>query len=220
MSKYSWDGRVLSVVCENVVSCSNDTVMWNSLDGEHLTQIHSGYSKASVLFEDGRNSLAQVTTRLPLISFIKMPTTLFVCAVNKNCQITYARQYGVWSRTLIEVTEKGLGESLVKTSYEFLLPGFFRFIRWPLATLIPKWNSKIWNEDLAVKTRREWVKRNNFVDFRGFAESDLTKSEFLVPIRRVTDSPINNSPLRASTSRREDLNQSKDALRFFRSPNL
>jgi hypothetical protein len=189
--------------------------MWNSLDGEHLTQIHSGYSKALVLFEDGRNSLSQVTTRLPIFSFIKMPTTIFVCAVNKNCQVTYARQYGIWSRTRIEVTDKGLAESEVKTTYEFLLPGFFRLIRRPLAALIPKWNATIWNEDLAVKTRREWVRKNGFTDFRGFTESDLVKQAFFVPLRRVADSPLHNSPLRASTSRREDLNQSEDVLNIF-----
>ena len=216
MSKFSWDGQILTVVCENIVSCSVDTIMWNSLDGEHLTQIHSGYSKASVLFEDGRTSLAQVTTRLPLLSFIKMPTTLFVCAVNKNCQVTYARQYGIWSRTRIEVTDKGSGESQVKTTYEFLLPRFFRLIRRPLAALIPKWNTKIWNEDLAVKERREWVTTNGFRDFKGFADGDSVKEDFFVPIRRVKDSPIHSSPLRASTSRRENLNQSEDVLHIFK----
>ena len=219
MSKFSWDGQILSVVCVNDVSCSVDTIMWNSLDGEHLTQIHSGYSKASVLFEDGRTSLSQVTTRLPLFSFIKMPTTIFVCVVNMNCQVTYARQYGIWSRTRIEVTDKGLGESQVKTTYEFLLPGFFRLIRLPLAALIPKWNTKIWNEDLTVKTRREWVTKNGFTDFRGFTEGDSVKQEFFIPIRRVKDSPIHTSPLRASTSRREDLSQSEDVLHIFRVSN-
>jgi len=211
LTEYSWKNSVLGVQCVNYVDCSSETVIWNSLDGEHLTFVHTGYKSAQVLFEDGRNSLAIVKTRLPMFGFIAIPTVLYVCVVSARLQVSYASQLGVLSRTRIELLETEGGYTRVQTTYEFQLPAPFSWFRRILARLIRKWNEQVWEEDLPVKLRREWVIRNGFSDFRGF-ESGMRRSELLLPMRRPPDSPLHDSPLRLSTTRRERVKELSDSL--------
>lgn len=218
LNEYSWNDSVLSVQCTNTVNCSTETIIWNSLDGEHLTFVHSGYKSARVMFEDGRNSLAIVKTRLPLFRFIALPTVLYVCVVNARLQISYASQLGVLSRTKIELLETESDHTIVQTTYEFQLPVPLSWFRSILARMIKKWNERVWSEDLPVKLRREWALKNGFHDFRGF-EYGVRESELFLPMRRPADSPLHESPLRLATSRREKVKELTDTLNHTVSSN-
>jgi hypothetical protein len=195
--------RVVSVTIVRTIECDVETVQWNYLDGEHLTIVHSGYKNAQVLYEDGHNSLVTTLVSVPGIPFIRTRTTLFVSMIDNMTQVTYANQYGIWSRT--RITCKRLEDKLteIEMEYLFYLTGFRRILASFLGKRIPIWNETVWVEDLPLKERRQMVKDLGFVDFRGLAPNEF--SELFLPLRRPADSPINTHPLRLQTRRRTKL---------------
>lgn len=204
--------NVLEVVCTQNIRSHPEVLIWNYLDGEHLTFVHGGYQKAEVLFEDGRNSLTQTTTSVPGLRMLGINTVLFVCAVNANCQITYAKQLGIWSRTTITsslTSEPDFYELTMK--YEFYLAGWRKLLLPLLRNRIPIWNETVWQEDVPLKERRYWTRKNGFRDFAGMNKSEHPQP-LTLPLRRPSDSPINTHPLRSSTNRREVISDSADRL--------
>ena len=68
--------------------------------------------------------------------------------------------------------------------------------------MIPKWNEKVWLEDLPVKLRRQKVLEMNFKDFKGLPKkiSQRLRSEddnisFKLPIPRPLNSSRDLHPL-------------------------
>jgi len=204
--------NVLEVVCTQSINSHPEVLVWNYLDGEHLTYVHGGYRKAEVLFEDGRNSLTQTTTSVPGLRWLGVNTVLYVCAVSANCQITYAKQFGIWSRTTISsslISEPDFFELTMK--YEFYLTGWRKLLLPLLRNRIPVWNETVWREDVPLKERRYWTRKNGFRDFAGLNRSKVLQP-LVLPLRRPPDSPINTHPLRNSTNRREVISDSHDHL--------
>ena len=59
--------------------------------------------------------------------------------------------------------------------------------------MIPKWNNKIWNEDLLVKLRRQKILKYNFKDFSGLPDRIVDRNfegeiKLFVPIPRPKNS--------------------------------
>ena len=71
-----------------------------------------------------------------------------------------------------------------------------------LKIMIPKWNEKVWLEDLPIKIRRQKVLNMNFKDFKGLPEKinerEKIKDEnysFKLPIPRPINSSRDRHPL-------------------------
>ena len=68
--------------------------------------------------------------------------------------------------------------------------------------MIPKWNEKVWLEDLPIKIRRQKVLNMNFKDFEGLPEKinerEKNKNEnlsFKLPLPRPKNSSRDRHPL-------------------------
>ena len=76
---------------------------------------------------------------------------------------TYAIQLGVVSRTTIKIIEIESNKTKLIMNYKFVLDGI-QIILYPiLKFLIPKWNEKVWVEDIPLKLRRQKVLSYNLV---------------------------------------------------------
>jgi hypothetical protein len=202
--------KILEVVISREVEASIDVVQWNYFDAEHLIPVHNGYQSVEILFEDGHNSLSTATVSLPLIPFARFSTVMFVSMTDRNTQVTYVKQLGVWSRAEICSEEIGPSSTKITMKYKFLLEGWKRCLAPALRKLIPKWNAQVWDEDLELKIRRQMILDWGFRDFVGLKASSRTDTDrvenevpaLVLPIRRPPDAPVNSNPLRISTSRR------------------
>jgi len=198
---------------ERNVPVSTSVVQWNYVDGEHLSVVHSGYSNVSVLYEDGSNSLTRANLSVPVLRFIKLPSTIFVSFPSENTQVTYAHQMFIWSKTTISLRKITERETSVKTIHEFDLTGWRSILYFPLRVLIPRWNQTVWEEDLPVKLRRQQMIDLGFRDFVGLPETapaaDDLSVDTVVPLRRPDDSPISRHPFFQKTTRRVNLSGSK-----------
>jgi hypothetical protein len=197
---------ILKITCAQQAPVSVDVAQWNYLDAEHLQVVHSGYADVQILFEDGHNSLTKTRVKVPLIPFLRLDTVMFVSFLDSSTQVTYGRQFGVWSRTTIRCTEVSSSETRIEMTYEFELNGWKTLLAPYLRRGVPKWNKKVWMEDLPLKIRRQWVLDNGFKDFQGFKNSTNIKARvFYLPMARPIDSPVNSSPLHFSTRRKSNI---------------
>lgn len=105
------------------------------------------------------------------------------------------------SKTTITVKEINSNECRVTMNYKFYLNGWRRILRPILKRLIPKWNEKIWLEDLPIKLRRQLVRNIGFKDFYGLPKDikDRIKTEgneVSLPLPRIKDSNRDKHPLK------------------------
>lgn len=198
---------ILKVVCSQSAPISIDVAQWNYMDPEHLQVVHSGYSDVQILFEDGHNSLTRTRVKIPIVPFVRLNTVMFVSFLDSRTQVTYSQQFGIWSRTTIKCIEVAPSETLIEMTYEFELVGWKTIFAPYLRRGIPKWNKRVWDEDLPLKLRRQWVLDNGFRDFQGFSQiqTPAKNNSFLLPLARPVDSPVGNSGLYASSRRRSDI---------------
>jgi hypothetical protein len=203
--------RVIEVEVTQEVQASIDVVQWNYFDAEHLMPVHGGYQSVEILYEDGHNSLTTATVKIPIFKFLRLSTVMFVSMIDQNTQVTYARQLGVWSKTEIVCHRLEVDKTRITMNYQFLLEGWKIGLAPFLRRLIPKWNDQVWKEDLELKLRRQMVTDWGFRDFLGFVNDDAGQQQdqlnkevrqLILPIRRPSDTPVNQNPLRISTPRR------------------
>ncbi len=187
---------VLEIEIIKEVNCSKEVAFWNYWDHEHLDVIHDGYKKSDVLY-DKENFMFRVDKiKLPLIPLLKVTTPIFMVQDNEDELVVYAIQLGVLSKTTITIFAKTPKKCQIKMNYKFHLDGWKKIL-WPLLKrLIPRWNEKVWQEDLSVKLRRQKMLDMNFKDFVGMPEKKkdrILKNDKMDKLNLPIPRPINSS---------------------------
>ena len=193
--------NILEVNIIKTINVSQDVVRWNYWDHEHLDNVHSGYKRSDILYEKANYVLRIDQVKIPLIPFLTAQTPLFMVQHSREVSYTFAVQFGVVSKTTITVKEINSNECRVTMNYKFYLNGWRRILRPILKRLIPKWNEKIWLEDLPIKLRRQLVRNIGFKDFYGLPKDikDRIKTEgneVSLPLPRIKDSNRDKHPLK------------------------
>ena len=152
------------------ISVSKEVIWWNYWDHEHLDIVHDGYKQSDVLY-DKKNFLFRVDQiKIPLLPFMKFMTPIFMVQDDDDNLLVYAIQMGVLSKTTITIISKSEKSCQITMNYKFYLNGWRKLLRPFLKRLIPKWNERVWLEDVNLKLRRQKVKDMGFRDFIGLSE--------------------------------------------------
>lgn len=192
--------RLLELEIKKEIECSADVAWWNYWDHEHLDVVHDGYKKSDIMY-DNKNFLFRVdSVRLPLLSFFHINTPIFMVQHKPDTLFTYAVQFGITSKTTINIKEINGQKCSIKMNYKFYLEGWKIILKPLLKFLIPKWNEKVWREDFNVKIRRQKVLNMNFKDFVGLPEDinerfSSKKYSISLPIPRPKNSSRDRHPL-------------------------
>ena len=184
------------------VAASVEVVQWNYTDVEHLEFVHGGYKDSRILYENGLTSLMRIKTAVPTLRFLKIPTLVFVDFPAPLVQVTYASQMGIISRTTVTLNDVSKSETEVTVDYEFELSGWRTLLAPVLRRLIPKWNEKVWDEDLPLKLRREFVRSLGFIDFAGVGGTPGVSKPLMLPQRRPRGLALDSHPLRYDGGKR------------------
>ncbi len=183
------------------VNCSKQVAFWNYWDHEHLDVVHGGYSKSDILYDKKEFMFRVDEVKLPIIGFLKPLTPIFTVQHDEDTMITYAIQFGVLSKTTIKIKTVEEKKCEINMNYKFYLNGWRKIIKPILKFLVPKWNEKVWLEDLPIKLRRQKVIDMNFKDFIGLPE-DINERVFKgnrdlkLPIPRLLNSSRDKHPLK------------------------
>jgi hypothetical protein len=164
------DENTLEVEIVKEIECSKEVALWNYWDHEHLDIVHDGYKQSDVLY-DKKNFLFRVDQiKIPLLPFMKFMTPIFMVQDDDDNLLVYAIQMGVLSKTTITIISKSEKNCQITMNYKFYLNGWRKLLRPILKRLIPKWNERVWQEDVNLKLRRQKVKDMGFRDFVGLNE--------------------------------------------------
>jgi len=186
---------VLEVEIHKKINCSKDVALWNYWDHEHLDIVHGGYKESHILY-DKNNFMFRVDNIKVPFPFIKFQTPLFMVQHDEDTIYVYAVQIGVISKTTITVKSLNTSSCHITMNYKFYLNGWRKILKPFLKIMIPKWNEKVWLEDLPIKIRRQKVLDMNFKDFKGLPEKinerEKNKDEN-ISFKRPIPRPINSS---------------------------
>jgi hypothetical protein len=192
---------LIKIQTSNFVPVPKEVVKWNSWDGEHLANVHSGYENPLVLLEGTGWCVAYDYLRLPGLPFIKARVFVIAAQVSKDKQVTYSNPFGVLNKTVIELVSEN-GGTRVNTTYLFDVPLLFRPLIPLLRRLVKKWAVRIWSEDYPVKLRRAKALAYGFRDFHGIPNAIADRENRLntyvteIPVTRLPDGPENQHPFR------------------------
>ena len=193
--------NILELNFTKKVNCSKQVAFWNYWDHEHLDVVHDGYSKSDILYDKKEFMFRVDEIKLPIIGFLKPLTPIFTVQHDEDTMITYAIQFGVLSKTTIKIKTVEEKKCEINMNYKFYLNGWRKIIKPILKFLVPKWNEKVWLEDLPIKLRRQKVIDMNFKDFIGLPE-DINERVFQgnkdlkLPIPRLLNSSRDKHPLK------------------------
>ena len=193
--------NLIDLTFEKTVKCTSNVAKWNYWDHDHLDNVHDGYRKSDILYEKDNVMFRIDQIKIPLIPFLKIKTPVLMIQHDKDTLLVYSIQFGIESKTTIKIEEIKINETKITMNYKFYLPGIKILLKPILKKLIPKWNEKVWTEDLPLKLRRQKILGYNFKDFQGLPEkiSDrFNKETFQVklPIKRTKNSLRDRHPLR------------------------
>lgn len=192
---------ILEIEIHKRVDCSKNVAFWNYWDHEHLDVVHSGYKESNILYDKNNFMFRVDNIKIPF-PLIKFQTPIFMVQHDENTLYTFAIQMGVISKTTITI--KSLKTSLceITMNYKFYLNGWRKILKPFLKIMIPKWNEKVWLEDLPVKIRRQKVLDMNFKDFKGLPKKisqrekrNEDNNSFKLPIPRPINSSRDRHPL-------------------------
>ena len=192
--------NVLEVEICKEVACSKEIAKWNYWDHEHLDVVHGGYESVHTLYDADNFCFNYTRVKIPIIPFLSTMTPLFLVQHDEFTQFTYAIQFGVVSRTTIKIEEITEDSCRITMNYKFHLNGWKKILRPILKYLIPKWNQKVWLEDLPVKLRRQKILEMGHKDFIGLpSDISLRKNHEIkktkLPIPRPRNSSRDQHPL-------------------------
>ena len=192
---------VLEVEIHKKINCSKDVALWNYWDHEHLDIVHGGYKDSHILYDKNNFMFRVDNIKVPL-PFVKFQTPLFMVQHDEDTIYVYAVQIGVISKTTITIKSLNTSSCHITMNYKFYLNGWRKILKPFLKIMIPKWNEKVWLEDLPIKIRRQKVLDMNFNDFKGLPEKinerKKNKDEninFKLPIPRPINSSRDQHPL-------------------------
>ena len=193
--------NVLEVEIRKNINCSKDVALWNYWDHEHLDVVHDGYKESDILYDNNNFMFRVDNIKIPF-PFIKLQTPLFMVQHDENTLYVYAIQIGIISKTTISIKSLTASSCEITMNYKFYLNGWRKILKPFLKIMIPKWNEKVWLEDLPIKIRRQKVLDMNFKDFKGLPEKinerEKIKDEnysFKLPIPRPINSSRDRHPL-------------------------
>jgi len=199
--------KIIEVNIKRKVNCSKDVAFWNYWDHEHLDVVHKGYKKSDIMY-DSKNFLFRIDDiRLPVLSFLTTnKTPIFMVQHDQNTLHTYAAPFGVISLTTIKIKEITKKSCSINMTYKFCLDGWKKILGPFLKIMIPKWNKRVWNEDLPVKLRRQKVVDLNFKDFIGLPNKTSKKKnkrnyELFLPLPRPKNSTRDQHPFGKKNTR-------------------
>ncbi len=193
--------KILEFNFKKQINCSKEVAFWNYWDHEHLDVVHDGYSKSDIMYDRREYMFRVDEIKLPLLGFLKPLTPIFTVQHDENTMITYAIQFGVLSKTIIKIKSLSEKKCEISMNYKFYLNSWRKFLRPVLKILVPRWNEKVWLEDLPIKLRRQKVVDMNFKDFIGLPtnieDRNFTgKKSFKPPIPRLKNSTRDQHPLK------------------------
>lgn len=153
------------------VDASAAAVWWNYWDHEHLVVVHDGYTDAKILYEDNRVAALLLTFKLPVFSWIKSHSlNIMIKRSEEMIRAINIGLFGIPVITTIWVKEDAPDHCRIRINYKFFLLGWRQWLEPLLVIMVPRWNEKVWQEDLPLKIRRTKVLRYGFKDFYGLPE--------------------------------------------------
>tara|TARA_B110000008_G_scaffold226128_1_gene227496 strand:- start:330 stop:923 length:594 start_codon:yes stop_codon:yes gene_type:complete len=193
--------KILEFNFKKHIDCSKEVAFWNYWDHEHLDVVHDGYSKSDIMYDRKEFMFRVDEVKIPLLGFLKPLTPIFTVQHDENTMITYAIQFGVLSKTTIKINSLNEKKCEINMNYKFYLNSWRKLLRPALKMLVPKWNEKVWLEDLPIKLRRQKVVDMNFKDFIGLPENIKDrkftgKESFKLPLPRLKNSTRDRHPLK------------------------
>jgi hypothetical protein len=193
--------KIVEVNIKREINISKEVILWNYWDHEHLDVVHGGYNSSDILYEKKNVLLRLDLISVPIFSFIKFQTPVFMCQEDEETLYVYGIHFGsIVSRTIIKVRKIEKEKSEIDINYKFCLKGWYLFLLPILKKLIYKWNQQTWIEDLPLKERRQKVLKLNFRDFRGLPDNVDERVydgelEFKIPVPRQKTSSKDQHPL-------------------------
>ncbi len=146
-------------------------VLWNYWDHEHLVVVHQNYTDARIIYENDTMAALLLTYRLPVFSFVKSHSLNVMVQHGPNViKAVNIGLFGVPVLTTITIEEAPRDHSTIRITYRFFLLGWRVLLAPLLGRMIPRWNERVWQEDLPLKRRRQKVLRLGFKDFYGLPE--------------------------------------------------
>ena len=157
--------NIVELEIKKEINCSKEVAQWNYWDCEHVDVVHSGYNSSHILY-DKNNFMFRVDNIKVPFPFIKFQTPLFMVQHDEDTIYVYAVQIGIISKTTITIKSLNTSSCHITMNYKFYLNGWRKILKPFLKIMIPKWNEKVWLEDLPIKIRRQKVLDMNFKDFK------------------------------------------------------
>ena len=152
------------------VNCSRAVAIWNFWDHEHLDVVHNSYENTEILYEKDNVFYNIRDVTIPFLGIKAGITPIFQVQKDDNTLFVLAIFFGVFSKTTTKIIEITKDSCQINTNFKFYLNGWQIILKPLLKFLIPKWNKKLWDEDLPLKLRRQKVLRYNFKDFVGLPD--------------------------------------------------
>jgi len=106
--------------------------------------------------------------------------------------LSFSNFLGCPSVTHITIRETRKEFCEFNMNYKFLLSGWKIILAPIIKFLAPKWNERSWQEDLPLKQRRFFMKKKNFIDFKGISNDKIINNKILfkLPLRKINDSKV------------------------------
>ena len=158
--------EILEIEITKQVNCCKNVAFWNYWDQEHLEVVHKGYQNVQILYETDQCMFSARNIKIPLIG-LWVTASILMVQKDENTLVSYATQLGVLSKTTVKIKDQSKDSCEIVMHYKFYLNSWQKLLKPLLKILIPKWNEKVWIEDLPIKLRRQKVLRYNFKDFIG-----------------------------------------------------
>ncbi len=157
---------------ERHVNAAAAAVWWNYWDHEHLMVVHDGYTDAKILYENETMGALLLTYKLPVFSWMKSHSlNIIIKHTEKVIKAINVGLFGIPVVTTITVTETKIDHCVIKINHKFFLMGWKQLLKPMLVIMVPRWNEKVWLEDLPLKERRTKVLRYGFKDFYGLPKN-------------------------------------------------
>ena len=187
--------KVLEIEFLREAECAAEVAIWNYWDLEHPEFVHEGMHPKHVLHESSDFCIGIDTVRLPYLPFLRTSSLFVMTRQDKETCINYSTFFGILTIQTQRITEPREDSCVTHYRFQFYLEGWKRILTPLIKRFVPFWNERGWNEDLAMKLRRQKVLRWGFQDFKGLPD-EIAKRVYdgpittKLPIPRLKGSPV------------------------------
>ena len=96
--------KIVEVNVKREINISREVIWWNYWDHEHLEVVHKGYNTSDILYENKNVMFRTDLISVPIFSFIKFQTPVFMSLEDEETLYVYGIHFGsIISRTIIKV---------------------------------------------------------------------------------------------------------------------